>query len=201
MKLVKEISTEDYKIISDAELLNNSNLYIDRTNRPIYWELYGYKLSDSILVKDSIQSIYNANGWTSFKGIEEKKSVARVLAYTLTQIELDEVLTPQEQINAKLFAIANAKIGRVNRWEVLRQQLAVKVTQSQSLSFYSDTEIFKGKYIDVGLPHLYMWLTNGIYPPLGIDFTNNGFAETSYYTIEMKQICIDYLKTGVQFIN
>jgi len=40
MKLVKERSTETYKLIDDAELTANPNLYIDRNDFPIYWFNY-----------------------------------------------------------------------------------------------------------------------------------------------------------------
>ena len=37
MKLVKQISTEKYCLIEDAELTANPELYMDRTDKPLYW--------------------------------------------------------------------------------------------------------------------------------------------------------------------
>jgi len=200
MKLVKEILTETYKLISDAELAANPILYIDRTNNPIYIEMYVSDLSDIKLANTMIKDIYTNVGWSNLRD-KDKLPIARLLSYTLLQTELDEVLTPQEQVDAKLEYVTKSKIARSTRWEYLRQQIALEVTEAEALAFYTDTKPFKDDYIDAGLPHLELWLTNGDYAPLGIDYTTTGFAQQSYYTASMLQMCIDYLITGNQYVS
>ena len=199
MKLVKEISTEIYKLISDTELTANPSLYIDRTDNPAYIEMYAEDLSDIKLANTMVKAIYTNVGWANLRS-KDKLPIARLLSYTLLQTELDEVLTPQEQTDAKLEYVTKSKIARATRWEYLRQQIALQVTEAEAVAFYTDTKPFKDDYIDAGLPYLEMWLTNGSYPALGIDYTTAGFAQQSYYTASMLQMCVDYLITGVQFL-
>ena len=201
MKLVKTLSTNEHSIISDTQYNNAPELYVDRTSTPIYWEKYGVALSDVALAKANIKNTYDTNGWESFRSNEEKASAARLMAYSLAQVELDEVLTIDEQKQAKLDYVTNSRLSRQNRWEHLRERIAFEVNQAEALSFYTDTKGFKGDYIDAGLPHLELWLTNGTYPALGIDYSTTGFANQPYFTPTMLQMCIDYLVSGTQYIS
>ena len=201
MKLVKEIATGNYKIISDNQLTDTPNIYFDRSDAPLYWDKYGQELSDIILVKANIKRIYDMKGWEAFKGMSEKEVIAKRLAYSMPNNELLEVLTEAQIKESKREYVLGSKLARENRWEFLRSELALKVDQLQSLAFYTDTKVFKGDYIDVGLPNLELWLTNGVYPALGIDFSTTGFSNQPYFSEEMRDMCIAYLTLGEQFIS
>lgn len=200
MRLVKDKSTNEYLIISDNEYSTNSNLYIDRNDYPIYWNKYGYQLSDSLLVKDNIQRIYNAKNWNSFN-LLEKKEICKTLIFSLSSNIYNNLLTVEEINYAKEFRTKIARIDRANRWEKLRVNIAPQVSQLVSLQFYTSTKQFKDDYIDAALPHLTCWLTNTSYAPLGIDYTNSGFAQQSYYSTSFAQLAASILIYGNHFIT
>ena len=200
MKLVKEKSTNEYLLVSDSEYSNNSNLYLNRNDYPIYWNKYGYKLSDSLLVKDNIQRIYGSKSWDSFNLIE-KKEIAKTLIFSLSSEVYSSVLSSDEINYAKEYRTKIARVDRANRWEKLRVTIAPQVSQLVSLQFYTSTKQFKDDYIDAALPHLTCWLTNTSYSPLGIDYTNSGFAQQSYYSTSFAQLAASILIYGNHFIT
>ena len=200
MKLVKERNTDEYMLVSDSEYSNNTNLYINRNDCPIYWNKYGYKLSDSLLVKDNVQRIYNSKSWNDFN-LEEKREISKTLIFSISSEIFSTVLSSPEIEYAKEFRTKVARVDRANRWEKLRVTIAPQVSQLVSLQFYTSTKQFKDDYIDAALPHLTCWLTNTSYAPLGIDYTNNGFAQQSYYTTTFAQLAASILIYGNHFVT
>ena len=200
MKLVKEKSTNEYLLVSDSEYSNNSNLYLNRNDYPIYWNKYCYKLYDYLLVKDNIQRIYGSKSWDSFNLIE-KKEIAKTLIFSLSSEVYSSVLSSDEINYATEYRTKIARVDRANRWEKLRVTIAPQVSQLVSLQFYTSTKQFKDDYIDAALPHLTCWLTNTSYSPLGIDYTNSGFAQQSYYSTSFAQLAASILIYGNHFIT
>jgi len=173
-----------------------ANSMTDETNTQSLCLLRRDEQYDYIVLRDSLKLHILPNFATL--STEDQKILVSYYIYppTFTQADIDALFTTDEQkANWELLADIS-KVARYKRWEACRQKVSFTLTQLESLQFYTDTKSFQGDYIDANLPNLTLWLSNGSYPALGIDYTTNGFAQKSYYTEERKNICLDVLVNG-----
>lgn len=174
-------------------IANNSTDVTNALSLEILWLDQHY---DYIVLRDSLKLHVLPNFDTL--SLEDKKILVKYYIYpvTYTQADIDALFTTEEQkVNWEILASVS-KIARKQRWEACRQKVSFTLSQLESLQFYNDTKGFKGDYEDANLPHLTLWLSNGSYPTLGIDYTLNGFAQKTYYSEERKNICLDILING-----
>lgn len=128
---------------------------------------------------------------------DQKKMVSHyIYPSNYTQEEIDAFFNSEEQISNWINLAALCKDSRNKRWESARRRISFELTLVESLGFYLDTKSFKYDFIDANLPHLTLWLSNGTYAPLGIDYSSNGFAQKNYYTTDRMNICLDILING-----
>jgi hypothetical protein len=135
--------------------------------------------------------------WSSLTVSEQKELVSHfIYPVDFIQSDIDAIFTMEEQVENWKRLAEFTKIARYNRWEAARKRVSFDLTTLESLLFYQDTKPFKDDYIDANLPYLTLWISNGSYAPLEIDFTTTGFSGKSYYTETRKNICLDILVNG-----
>lgn len=158
--------------------------------------LIAYRLNmiDAILYKSILKQYFLPN-WALLT-TEEKRELISVLVYPAAT-DLRPFCTLEEEIMWTREFGSITRSAREFRWDTARLKMIHGLTEMESLSFYTDTKPYKDDYLDANIPSLILWLSNGSYPPLGIDFTTNGFAQKSYYTLDRKNTCLDVLQHGL----
>lgn len=149
---------------------------------------------DLILYKDLLKQNF-VPIWNTLTQ-DEKLECVRNYNYPAPE-DLSQYYTDAELEQFWSELVVRTKLDRAARFEAARVKVSYQVSPLVSLQFYNDTKAFKDDYIDANIPSLYLWLTNGSYMPLGIDFTNNGFAQKPYYTDFMRDFCIDIFIDGL----
>lgn len=185
-----------YYLVDDAYDFT-ANQATDITTIDNLFFFFSYLRIDYIRLRDCLKQ-YFIPVWDSLSPAD-KKTLVRYYIYptTFTQADIDALFTAQEQKNNWETLAKISRDARANRWEVARQKISFYLTEIEGLQLYTDTKPFKDDYVDANLPHLIMWIINGAYPPLGIDYTANGFAQKSYYSVERKNVLVDCLVYGL----
>jgi len=115
--LVKEIATNTYMMITDAELLANPNLYYDRNDRPIYWLNHHIEAGLSYWQsRYRVTLIVNAeaNGFDDFA--DNDKEALSTYSYGDQNSMIAYLMASQglTQTEAGSVATTNAAVNRVN---------------------------------------------------------------------------------------
>lgn len=157
--------------------------------------LKSYRI-DLIKLRDS-SKLYLLPDWNNLSD-EDKKYLVSVYIYpiTFTQGDIDLLFTETEQLNNWKNLVDITKQNRDARWDYARQKISFYLTTLEILDLYTSTKSYKGDYEDANLPYLVLWITNGSYPAFGIDFTSNGFAQKTYYTVALRDLLVDILVSG-----
>ena len=103
--------------------------------------------------------------------------------------------TIEEQFK-NYFTIINYEVNaREERWReaMITAGFMIGNDQLKRLSMYNDTKSFRGDYIEADLPNLILWLTNGTYPALGIDYSSIGFRSKFYYDANIENAVLEIL--------
>ena len=85
---------------------------------------------------------------------------------------------------------------RLKRLYAAFARISYDCTTTQVAVIYLATKPYCIDYWMANLPHLILWITNGSFPALGIDFTTNGFAQMSGYSTDLKNKLLDILVNG-----
>jgi len=170
--------------------------YDDVTNVSTWFNIVTNCIKDYVYMRDFAKATF-LPAWDTLSTPEKAKLVQHyIYPDTFTQEEIDVLFTAEEQLGNWEYLALKTKEVRGIRWEELRKKISFDLSVYEGLLFYSDTKQWKGDYIDADLPYLELWFVNGIYPPLGIDFTTNGFAQKSYYSEYRKDLCVDVVTNG-----
>lgn len=151
---------------------------------------------DYIFMRDS----FKANilpAWDSISNLDKKALVGMVVyPNTFQQSDIDALFSAPEQLENWKNLVLNARDARNSRWRAAARTLSFYMTQAASLDLYVSTVNYSLSFIDAGAPHLTYWFTNGVYAPLGIDFSAAGFAQKSYYSADIKNLYLDIIVNG-----
>lgn len=71
------------------------------------------------------------------------------------------------------------------------------LTAAQVAPIYLTTKPYIIDYWLGNMPHLLLWITNGTYAPLGIDFSSHGFAQASGYSPTIEAGLINIIQNGI----
>lgn len=181
-----------YPVKDDYDFVANSATDITTQQNALI--MYRLDKIDGILYKAILKQWFLPN-WATLS-VDEKRELIAVLVYPAAT-DLRPFCTLEEEIMWTREFGSITKRARENRWESARIKMIHGLTEMDSLSFYVDTKPYKDDYVDANIPSLILWLSNGSYPALGIDFTANGFAQKTYYTIDRKNACLDVLQYGL----
>ena len=80
------------------------------------------------------------------------------------------------------------------------QKISYELTQAQVATIYMTTKMMLIDYYYANLPHILFWIQNGVYPPMGINFTTNGFQQMSGFSPTLEMQLLDILVNG-NYIN
>jgi hypothetical protein len=112
-----------------------------------------------------------------------------------TQEDKDALVSQEQQLMNYVTIVEREVKSRQARWDVSMAKAAFYLFGNDlgRLMMYNDAKVFRNDYIEADLPHLILWLTDGTYPALGIDFTNTGFGSKPYYSEVIKSTCLEIL--------
>ena len=180
-----------YPVKDDYDFINNAA--DDITSIANSNILFSVTIIDTVLHKDVLKGFLPL--WNSLS-FDDKKYLVRFYVYPPAE-DLLQYYTEDELKMYWSELAALTKTARKQRWEAARLKVSYYLTALESLQFYNDTKAYKGDYEDANIPYLTLWLSNGSYPALGIDFITNGFAQKSYYSIDKKNMLLDILNYGL----
>ena len=189
MRLVKNINDEllsldDYysKIIIEQD--DNVSLGIDEEivkDLQASIELYLIDRYDLMSLRKFLKTyiLPDQDKLTTDEKIELEKLFIYPQNYTFILSEAD-----QKYYQDKL--VKDEFIVRENRISDCKSIASFYLDRLSCGMLFNDTKDMFRDYIDAELPHVLFWLTDGVYPILGIDFTTTGFSSKSYYSAQIQ---------------
>src|SRR5574343_621732 len=206
MKIAKLISTPIQT--NNEGILNNyypvpdnygftSSSAEDVTTLNTLYIFYEYKRYDCGVYRDSLRDNLVQN-WNSLS-FDDRKECIRAYRYPsdITQSEWDTYFTEQEhEYNWNQVCVNTRESLRLPRLFAAFQKVSYRCTEVQTMLIYLQVKDLCYDYYYANLPHLLLWIQNGSYPALGIDYTNNGFAQMDGYTTTLRDELLDIFING-----
>lgn len=167
-----------------------NELDIDATSPTSLFEFYRVGMIDYIqyraFLKEYLLPIYS----------ELTEAEQRIMAQhnvTPTQGDKDLFYTREEQFVHYQLIVQREVKAREKRWNKALALSGFELLGNQlnQLMMYNDCKDFRYDYVEADLPHIIFWFQGASYPPLGIDFTTNGFPSKGYYNEELKNKCLN----------
>lgn len=147
--------------------------------------------------RDSLSSNIVPN-WADLT-FDDKRNCAKHYRYP-SDISQDEWLTyfteVEHEANWNETVSRTRDDVRLQRLFAAFQKVSYRLTQGQVATVYMTTKNMCYDYYYANLPHLILWITNGAYPAMGINYTNNGFAQMSGYTQSLMLELVDIINNG-----
>jgi hypothetical protein len=75
-------------------------------------------------------------------------------------------------------------------------RISYELTTAQTAVIYMTSKVYCIDYYYGNLPHLVLWISNGYYPALGIDFRAHGFAQMDGYSDGLRDRLLDIINNG-----
>jgi hypothetical protein len=173
-----------------------ANLSIDVTSISALEVFVDRKEIEYGVFRDTINNIYVPNWATT--SFSDKKLCVKHYKYpsSISQTEFDTYYTLSEHENNWNLIVSRSRDYRMDRLYALFAKITYRCTSNQVVVIYLSTKAYCFDYYYANLPHLLLWISNGSYPALGIDFTTNGFAQSSGYTVDIKNELLDIILNG-----
>jgi hypothetical protein len=197
--------------ISNPAILYQEDLvdgYTDSTSDAVAWETYGEKVLDYIFVLPKIVTILIVKANPSYPTIDftgwgtltqaEKETFCRTVLYVPYALRMTIFSDEQDIEHAKKLLVKTYGIdeeytqgkykGRRGIVERMRQHVFLNyvrkglLTLDTSKDFGKDTVQHLANYERFSHNDFIYWLTNAV----GTEFETDGFAEKSYYTLDLK---------------
>jgi len=129
---------------------------------------------------------------------EDRKKCVQYYKYpaNLTPGEFESYFTPDEHQNNWNILTANVRETRRQRLFAAFNKISYEISMNNVAIIYMTTKTMLMDYYYANLPHIIFWVQNGAYPPLGIDYTNNGFAQMPGYSVMLKNSILDIINNG-----
>lgn len=165
---------------------------IDVTNPFNLYEFFRVGQIDYIQYRKYLKQDVLPN-WDSLSSIQKIEMVKHNVAPS--QLEKDSFFSQAEQIDHYIKIVGLEVEARQARWNEAMSRAAFYLLGNDlaRLMMYNDSKIFRNDYIEADLPHLILWISDGSYPQLGIDFTSNGFGSKPYYNQSIKNAVLEVL--------
>jgi len=176
---------------------NSSPSMIDVTSYDTLMYMHMDNQYDYGVFRDSISAILVPQ-WNTLS-FEDRKNCVEHYRYPsdITDQEWYSYFTDEEhETNWNILTAKTRDKVRLLRLFAAFQKISYRMNESQVAVIYMVTKEFCYDYYYANLPHLLLWITNGSYPALGIDFTNNGFAQMNGYTESIRNELLNIFVNG-----
>lgn len=179
------VESIDTSIEDDASTVENWNLLIGRIK------------DDYIRMRDFAKGKFLAD-WANLDNSQKYSLLLRhVYPVNTPDQEIYSIISEEDFLSGWIDLAKKSKECRDNRWETARRKISFYLNESESLDMYNTTKNYSLEYKDANIPNLICWIKNSSVPSLGIDFTNNGFQQKSYYSSQLKDILVDIIEKGI----
>lgn len=189
----KQTSTETIPYLDNCYIgvkINDTD--VDVTTVFSLYEFFRVSQIDYIQFREYCKT-YILPNWISLS-IEEQKELVR---HNIAPTNEDKLLhfTIEKQFENYVNLVDLEIKARKVRWSLAMKSAAFELLGDQlaQLQMYNDAKPFRDDYIEADLPFLLLWITDGAYPALGIDFSANGFSTKSYYSETIKNKVVSIL--------
>ena len=135
--------------------------------------------------------------WDELSDDDKKYLISRyIYPASLTQEDIDILFNGEQQLDnwGDLYDISYP--SRVQKWIAAKKKVSFMMNKLDVGDLFISVELLWGRYTEANRPDLICWVTNTAYPPLGIDYTTNGFAQKPYYSDAVKNAIVDIIING-----
>lgn len=146
--------------------------------------------------RDSLRDIL-VTDWGALMYEDRKKCVQHYrYPADISQGEWDTYFTEAEHERNWSILTARTRAVRLSRLFAAFQKISYRLPETYVGMIYMTTKEMCYDYYYANLPHVILWLQNGSYPALGIDYTSNGFAQMPGYSVELMYELLDIFVNG-----
>ena len=148
------------------------------------------------IFRDSIRNILIPQ-WAELLYADRKKCVQHYRYPTnISQAEFDNYFTAAEHEKNWSVLTTKTRAVRLQRLFAAFQKISYRLPEAQVAVIYMVTKNMCYDYYYANLPHIMLWLQNGSYPALGINYTTNGFAQMAGYSTSLMYELLDIFANG-----
>lgn len=146
--------------------------------------------------RDSIRDLL-VTDWGALS-FEDRKKCIQHYRYPadISTGEWETYFTPQEHERNWSVLTAKTRAVRLSRLFAAFQKISYRLPEAQVGMIYMVTKNMCYDYYYANLPHVIFWLQNGVYPPLGINYATNGFAQMPGYSPSVMYELLDIFVNG-----
>lgn len=184
-------------VANDFDFASSSPALLDVTSYDTLMYMYIDNNFDYGVFRDSLAANLVPN-WNTLP-FDERKNCVRDYRYpsNISDEEWHEYFTDAEhESNWNILTAKTRDKVRLPRLFAAFQKISYRLREDQVAVIYLATKELCYDYYYANLPHLLLWITNGSYPALGIDYTNNGFAQMDGYTESIRNELVDIFVNG-----
>lgn len=149
---------------------------------------------DAIFFRELLKTNVLPN-WATISFDEQKQLVAYFIYPTGTDLNL--YYTPEEQYQLWQELAHITKSSREARIEQMRSKVSYYITMIEACDFFNAVESLIPRYEQANRPDLQCFIQGTAYPPLGIDYTTNGFPSKTYFSVERQDLLLNILIYGL----
>lgn len=151
---------------------------------------------DYNVFRDSIKTNLIPN-WANLLYEDRKKCILHFKYPTnISQTEFDGYFLQNDHESNWNVLTARSRVVRLQRLYAAFNKISYALPEMAVALIYMKTKDMCYDYYYANLPNVILWLQNGKYPALGIDFTNNGFAQQPGYSIKLMYELLDIFGNG-----
>ena len=154
------------------------------------------KKFDYGVFRDSLRDIL-VTDWQAMM-FEDRKKCVQHYRYPpdITNEEWLSYFTEKEHERNWSVLCGKTRACRLTRLFAAFQKISFRLPEAQVGTIYMVTKHMCYDYYYANLPHVIFWISNGTYPPLGIDYTNNGFAAYPGFSVSLMYELLDIFVNG-----
>jgi hypothetical protein len=146
--------------------------------------------------RDSIRDVLVPR-WAELFYADRRKCVQHYRYPTnISQEEFDNYFSSAEHERNWAILTTKTRAVRLQRLFAAFQKISFRLPESQVAVIYIVTKQMCYDYYYANLPHIMLWLQNGQYPALGINYTANGFAQMAGYSTSLMYELLDIFVNG-----
>jgi hypothetical protein len=182
----------NYRLVNEIDPINED----DESNIDTWFKLIGFIQDDYIKMRDFAKTKFIPE-WNNLTEDEKYKLLFHhIYPIGMTNSEIYSIISESEFFECWILLAKCSKICRDDRWEKARRKVSFYLNELQSLDLYNSTKNYSLEYKDANIPNLICWIKNSAIPSLGIDFTNDGFAQKPYYTEDLRNLLVSVIEYG-----
>ena len=187
----------NYFVVPDSyDFVNSSPAAVDVTSFDTLQTFMGAHAFDYQVFRDSLQNNLIPN-WANILYTDRKRCVQHYkYPANISDDEYNSYFSPTDMEANWNMVCVNTRTVRLERLFAAFQKISYVLTTTQVAMIYMTTKQMLIDYYYGNLPHVIFWIQNGAYPPLGINFTTNGFQQISGYSPQLEAELLDILVNG-----